>query len=187
MNPNDIATELLKIVEAAHIRNRTVGGLFNAYEKVVHYEILTALYRKGLWTANQEMPLELNKGCRCDLMIPLGDTRLFLEIKMWWFLYGRLAFKTFGKPSDLQKTWPANDWRKLKDGVSSQDHRGVLLMRSWDDKPDAVLAANSRLLELQQELETIGAPTPMVKDLAAFSYPAPWNCTVSGDAHLWLQ
>src|SRR5262245_53105126 len=131
MRRDGIADFLHNALRSAHERDKSVGGLFNAYEKVLHYEIFTACLRDGLWEATQEA--RLGKGQQaCELKVPLDDaTSAWIEMKMWWFL--NRAYESPYTMEVKSLSWPALDWERLQDLTPVADTKVLLLMRCWDD------------------------------------------------------
>lgn len=176
----DAANFLFDALQGAHEREPFVGGLFNAYEPAVHYELFNAALARGLDDTWQEAAL--GKGqTSCELVFPLvGADRLWVEVKQWWFLLDAYASpyvnfrKTFG--------WPLADWERLAHPPVGRQ-RALLLIRTWDN--DAGLAKAEDWLEgLKPMMARAGAPPPLTRALKPRAYPAPKLHTRMGDAIL---
>lgn len=180
--PESAVQFLLDSLEIAHRREPFVGGLFNAYEIAIHYELFTAALAEGLHDTWQEAPLG-NGQTTCDLVFPLqGNDRLWVEVKQWWFLHHayETPYVNFGKT----KGWPLVDWERLA-SIPSGTQRAVLLLRAWDDDKGKD-KANEWLDSLVPLMKQSGAPElPEFRSLKAFTYPGSRSHTRNGDAILW--
>lgn len=159
-----------------------MGGLFNAYEVAVHYELLTAALAEGFHDTWQEA--SLGKGqTSCDLVFPLlEEDRLWIEVKQWWFLH--TAFETSYVNFSKTKGWPLIDWERLA-SVPRGRQRAVLLLRSWDDEAGKT-KADQWLNGLIPMMRQAGAPElPAFRTLKAYTYPGSRPHTRHGDAVLW--
>lgn len=180
MGSGDVAEWVSDLVVECHGRHDPfVGGLFNAYEKAVHYELLTRLYQRGVWRAECERPIP-GTGGKCDLVIPLDEGgRLWLEVKLWWFFLGPTVRAW---TMERAKTWPVGDWEKLE---RCNGRRAVMLVRMWDDPGRT--QADRFLADLKPSMTARGAPEPLRRELREFTYPAPLNYTACGDVHTWVS
>jgi hypothetical protein len=175
---------LFEALHGAHEREPFVGGLFNAYEAAVHYELFNAALARRLDETLQEE--SLGKGqTSCDLVFPLSnDDWLWVEVKMWWFLHQAYnsPYVMLGKTHD----WPLIDWERLEYPPKGRQ-RALLLVRTWDDAAAKKKADEWRdgLIRLMAER---GAPaSPLVLALKERTYPGPKEHTRSGDVLLWCS
>ncbi len=183
MTGQEAVRRLIGFLETAHLARLHSGGLFNAYEKAVQYELINSLYAAGLWGATVEHPLPTRSG-RCDLVIPLGDDRkLWVELKMWWFLYKKSPWQFASVRKVLP--WPKGDWEKLECVTKQAHDRAVVLLRFWDDHESAKATSSAWFTELMHEWQD--APAPEHGDLAAFRSPeaAEATVTLNGCIDVW--
>lgn len=181
LEPTKAADFLLDALQAAHEREPFSGGLFNAYEPAVHYELFTAALGRGLDDTWQEEPLGRGQ-TTCDLVFPLvGEDRLWVEVKMWWFLFEAYAsrYVNYGKT----RGWPLADWERLAHPPKGR-HRALLLIRTWDSD-----AGTQKAVEWLDGLKTMmtraGAPSPIARPLRSRAYRSPQPHTRAGDVVLW--
>lgn len=177
LSPDGAVPFILSALEKAHERAPRVGGLFNAYELAVHYEIFNAALAHGLDDTWQEAALPEGRG-KCDLVLPLGTERLWLEVKSWWFLHH--AYKSPYVNQAKTTSWPASDWLRL----AAEEHRAVLLLRTWDGEGGKA-EGDRRLEVLDGEMRRLGAPAPVTHGLNLHSYKMPAGHWRAGDAIIW--
>jgi hypothetical protein len=176
LKPSETTAFIFDSLRDAHERKPFVGGLFNAYEPAVHYELFNSALARGLNETSQERPI--GKGqTSCDLVFPLADgEELWLEVKQWWFLS-----KAYASPYFMQtkcRGRPVGDWEKL----GEKRYRAVLLLRAWDDvvgeqRADAWVAGISPLIVGAQEVASM--------ILKEYAYAGSRPHTRFGDALLW--
>jgi hypothetical protein len=177
LKPGKASEFILSALREAHERNVAVGGLFNAYEKAVHYELLTAALRKGLGATKHEA--YLGRRQYCDFVFPLESAEEFwLEVKMWWFLE-----HVYQSPYEMMpKTqyWPVDDWERLR----SKPQRGVLLIRTWDN--DKMREKADRWLdEITPRMKRDGQRIEPTRESLAPAGNDPRECRREGDMLLW--
>jgi hypothetical protein len=181
LDPLEASPFLLDALQAAHERQPFVGGLFNAYEPALHYELFTAALARGLDDTWQEASLGRGQ-TSCDLVLPLsGAERLWVEVKMWWFLYE--AYEARYLNFEKTRGWPLADWERLAH-VPEGGHRALLLVRTWDS-PIGKKKADDWLDDLMPMMGRAEAPSPVARPLASRTYPAPHKHTREGDLVLW--
>jgi hypothetical protein len=182
MKPADVAPFILDAAATAHERKPFVGGFFNAYEAAVTWELFNAALNRGLWNTGQEMPLGQGQ-TTCDLVLPLSEgKRLWLEVKMWWFL-----MNAYRRPYAVQsktRSWPWTDWMRLPQ--DRKNHRAVLLVRTWDDGQGAKAKAGDWLVQLAEMMADQRGATKYAKHpLKSFTYQGDQKHTRHGDLILW--
>ncbi len=135
-----------------HDRELAVGGLFNAYEKALHFALITEAYRDGYWSAEQEQ--RLGRGARIDVCFALDERRkLWVEMKQWWFLYNP-AYAYWTAPTYRNSL--LQDWEKLTVARQGGDRRAVMLMRAWDSTEQAKQDADNWLREVSDSKQLQG-------------------------------
>ena len=182
---SEVAPFLFNALQRAHEREPFVGGLFNAYEPAVHYELFNAALAERLDETLQEEPIRDGGQTSCDLVFPLIDNDwLWVEVKMWWFLH-----QAYDSPYVmLSKThqWPCDDWCRLET-LRKGKQRALLLIRAWDDAA-AKQTADAWLDRLIPLMAESGAPAgPLVRTLKERTYPRPRAHTRTGDLLLWCS
>lgn len=195
MDEPTAAQALCDLLARAHARRSGTGGLYNACEKAVHYELLSEIYADGVWGTRAEVPITARRqgpppsgdrprsavACdrraprrrrgerRCDLVIPLIDaTELWVEAKIIWFAYtGPHAYWTL----DKYKTSPGDDWAKLEMAVERGQRRAVLVLAAWDLGRGGASDAKKWLSHTTAALRSQGARLRGSADLAPFDFP----------------
>jgi hypothetical protein len=180
LKPSEVAPFILEAAVTAHERKPFVGGLFNASEAAVRWEIFNAALNRGLWNTGQEIALGQRN---CDLVLPLGGgKRLWLEVRMWWFLMN--AFKRPYAVQSKSRSWPWADWVRLPQ--DRMNHRGVLLVRTWDDGEGAKGKADDWRVQLAEMMAYQGGATKYAKHpLKSFTYRGDQKHTRQGELILW--
>jgi hypothetical protein len=180
---DDPGKDVMKLLQDFHSQLKDVGGVFNAYEKALHFGILTEAYRRGWWEADQEVGHGAGK---CDCVLPVrGGGRLWLEVKQWWFLHSpTYPWVTLPK----MRLSPIDDWAKLHRGkMEANDLAAVLLMRAWDTEPSAKSEADEWLRDLRTAFEATKGPCrarePVTIPLDAVDNPRKLH----GDLHVWWR
>lgn len=170
-------------LQKAHSERLSVGGLFNAYEPVLHYNIYCSALDEGSWDTTQEQPYGEGQKT-CDLKIPLSDNAsIWLEIKMWWFL-----FDAYESPYVMQsktKYWPVDDWKRLQK-IPKNDHRALLLMSVWDNDRGRNMASDW-LSSLTDELRKNNVPALVNRQLDPAAYQGKYKHTRAGKLILWFE
>jgi hypothetical protein len=181
LDPKEASSFLLDALQAAHDREPFVGGLFNAYEPALHYELFNAALARGLDDTWQEEALGRGQ-TTCDLVFPLvGDDRLWVEAKMWWFLFE--AYASSYVNYEKTRGWPLADWERLAHPPKGH-HRALLLTRTWDNEA-GLKKADEWLDGLTKMMIAAGASSPVSRSLKSRTYAGPHRHTRYGDVILW--
>lgn len=163
----DAGKQLCELVQASHELAAGVGGLFNAYEKALQYQLQTGLFQKDILGTRAEVSIP-GRGGKCDLVVPLQPVGfLWLELKLMWFADGEPHRYTSATKVHHS---PRRDWLRLRKVTASGDRRGVLVLCGWDDSPGCRRRAQAWLTGLSKYLIRHGARRPAVRPLSKYAF-----------------
>ena len=174
MNTGDLLCDL---VTKFHERGPFVGGLYNAYEKAVHYGLATEALRAGYLETDQELPIGRTRE-KCDVVLKGNDTEVWIEVKQWWFLYEPYHDWTLEK----YKNSILSDWDKLRHLKNAP--RAVMLLRTWDATEESKKEADAWLGDIAAKLEHKGG-IHATRDLKHCTFVRTVRYDFRGDVHVW--